>query len=149
MTILQAGKNLSRELNKIYDHPESVKIADMVIEKITGLSGTKKLIGKDLQVTAAQQEQLNSFTEQLLQHKPIQYVLNEAWFAGMKLYVDENVLIPRSETEELVQAIITGSSDAGLSILDIGTGSGCIAIALKKKLATSMVYALEIRLKKI
>ncbi len=152
MTVLQAGKNLLIELSKIYNDREAATIADLVIEKISGLSKTQRLINKQLLLTENQQQQLNFFTEQLLQFKPVQYVLNEAWFAGLKLYVDEHVLIPRPETEELVDYIIQDAERnfynrnpaSPLTILDVGTGSGCIAIALKKKLSLSTIYALDI-----
>ena len=144
MTILQAAKNLSVQLMQLYDDREAIKIADMIMEKITGLSRTERLINKELLLSETQQHQLQDFTKQLLQHKPIQYVLQEAWFAGMKFYVDEHVLIPRPETEELVEAVIAEIPNINFSILDIGTGSGCIGISLKKKLPTSNVYALDI-----
>ncbi|HEX5152327.1 MAG TPA: peptide chain release factor N(5)-glutamine methyltransferase [Parafilimonas sp.] len=147
MTISQAGKQLSVELNRIYNEREAVRITNMVMEKITGFTNTERLINKQALLTAAQQDQLQAFEEQLLQHKPVQYVLHEAWFAGLKLYVDENVLIPRPETEELVEAIavdIGTSPQKALSLIDIGTGSGCIAISLKKKLPDIQVYTMEI-----
>ncbi len=147
MTILQAGKNLSGELNKIYHHREAANIAQMVMENITGFTSTERLVHKKSLLTAEQQNRLQHFTQELLQHKPVQYVLNEAWFARMKLYVDENVLIPRPETEELVETVTSDlekSSHQNFSILDIGTGSGCIAISIKKKITTAKVYALDI-----
>jgi release factor glutamine methyltransferase len=144
MTILQAAKNLSVQLMQLYDDREAIKIADMIMEKITGLSRTERLINKELLLSETQQQQLRDFTKQLLQHTPIQYVLHEAWFAGMKFYVDEHVLIPRPETEELVETVITETFNKNLSILDIGTGSGCIAISIKKKLPASNIYALDI-----
>src|SRR5690606_13296676 len=79
--------------------------------------------------------------------KPVQQVLGHAWFAGMKLIVDESVLIPRPETEELVALIVgqhSTNAEKPLRIIDIGTGSGCIAIALKKALPQSSVYALDV-----
>jgi len=147
MTILQAGKDLSAELNKIYNAREAVKVTDMVMEKITGFTNTERLINKRLPLTAAQQDQLQIFTGQLMQQKPVQYILHEAWFAGLKFYVDENVLIPRQETEELVETIVSdirSLRQKNLSVLDIGTGSGCIVISLKKKLPDLQVYAMEI-----
>jgi release factor glutamine methyltransferase len=113
---------------------------------------------------------LQQSTQELLTHKPVQYVLHEAWFCGMPFYVDENVLIPRPETEELVDWIVkeVGSkkyevrnTDPGigsqksvessylvpptsLSILDIGTGSGCIPISLKKKMPHAEMYACDV-----
>jgi release factor glutamine methyltransferase len=77
----------------------------------------------------------------------VQYVLNEAWFTGLKLYVDENVLIPRPETEELADMAIKDvlkNNNQSIAILDIGTGSGCIAIGLKKNLPGATVYAVDV-----
>jgi release factor glutamine methyltransferase len=96
--------------------------------------------------------QLEQYTRELLTHKPVQYVLHEAWFCGMPFYVDEQVLIPRPETEELVEWVAEngrrqmadGSSLITLKILDIGTGSGCIPVSLKKKLPQAEVYACDV-----
>jgi len=82
----------------------------------------------------------------LQQAKPIQYILGHAWFMDMELTVNESVLIPRPETEELVRLIARHfqSAPAPLRIIDVGTGSGCIAIALKKALPQTTVYALDV-----
>ena len=128
MTILQAGKNLTEALNQVYDKREATNISDVVLEKITGFSKTQRLIDKQSVLTLTQQQQLKDFTNRLLQHEPVQYILNEAWFGGLKFYVDENVLIPRPETEELVETVladINALPHSDLSVLDIGTGSGC------------------------
>ena len=116
------------------------------MEKITGLSPSGRIVHKQKELDKVQLTQLNAFTQQLLQHTPVQYILHEAWFAGMRFYVDEHVLIPRPETEELVEWIVADvdPTHKNLAILDIGTGSGCIPIALKKKLPESTVYALDI-----
>ena len=94
-----------------------------------------------------QEEQLRSRLSELLMHRPVQYVLNEAWFAGMKFYVNENVLIPRPETEELVEwfsdEVLSGDQHS-IRLLDIGTGSGCIAIAAKKKIRQLQVTAVDV-----
>ncbi len=147
MTIATAGKNLSAALNSIYDEREAANIASLVMEKITGFSKSERSIYKQNELDEIQQNKLEFFTRELLQHKPVQYVLNEAWFAGMLFYVDENVLIPRPETEELVETVkenIDQLNERNLSILDIGTGSGCIAVALKKKLPQTSVFAMDI-----
>ncbi|MBV9962407.1 MAG: peptide chain release factor N(5)-glutamine methyltransferase [Parafilimonas sp.] len=144
MTVIEAGKKLASVLNEIYEEREAANITELIIESITGLTKTQRLINKQLILTPSQQYQLQNFTNQLLQHKPVQYILHEAWFAGIKFYVDENVLIPRPETEELVDAVITAVDNKKMTILDIGTGSGCIAISLKKKLETINIYALDI-----
>ena len=93
-------------------------------------------------VTTSAIEQIQT---QLLQHRPIQYVLGEAWFMGLKFFVNESVLIPRPETEELVSWVIDEHKNKGaLQILDIGTGSGCIGISLQKNLPSSKVTLLDI-----
>lgn len=147
MTIQQAQQQLRFQLNHIYSDAESNNIADWVMERITGLPRIDRVTNKTIPLLPAQLTQLDSIQIQLLTHKPIQYILNECWFYGMKLYVDENVLIPRPETEELVDWLVkevkaSGRSD--LKILDIGTGSGCIPLAIKKALPGCEVYALDI-----
>jgi len=147
MIIQQAYKQLLFQLYEMYDDREAANIADMVIENITGFRKVDRLINKQFPLSEKQLQLLNDYTIQLLKHKPVQYVLHETWFAGMKLYVDENVLIPRPETEELVEWIVktVASRESSVtSILDIGTGSGCIPVALKKKLPSYEIYALDI-----
>ncbi|MFT4153436.1 peptide chain release factor N(5)-glutamine methyltransferase [Parafilimonas sp.] len=149
MTISEAGKMITSALNSIYEQRERTNIMNMVLEKLTGLSGTDRLIYKNRTLTSTQEINLKKNVDQLLQHKPVQYVLHEAWFAGMLFYVDENVLIPRPETEELVEWVLEKCSRSGLqtpSVLDIGAGSGCIAISIKKKLPTAKVFALDFSL---
>ena len=131
----------------MYGDREAANIADIVIENITGFKKVDRLINKQFPLNEEQLQLLSDYTNELLKHKPVQYVLNEVWFAGMKLYVDENVLIPRPETEELVEWIVktvASRKSQVASILDIGTGSGCIPVALKKKLLSVEVHALDI-----
>lgn len=150
MTINEANKYLIHQLCRLYDEREAKNIASWVIENITGFKRTDVILNKHENLTNDQSSKFNNYVTELLQHKPVQYVLNEAWFAGMKLYVDESVLIPRPETEELVEWIIEDYSKyATCTILDIGTGSGCIAIALKNKLKNAELHALDISTKAI
>jgi release factor glutamine methyltransferase len=158
MTIQDASKKLIRELSAIYDERESSAIADWILEHLTGWKKSERMINKKSQLREPAMEKLQSITQQLTAHKPVQYVLKEAYFHGMKLYVDENVLIPRPETEELVQWTIdevyslqftvSGSGktdfDRTLSVLDVGTGSGCIPISLKKEMFRLEIYACDI-----
>lgn len=157
MTVYEAHRFITGRLQDIYDQRESGNIAAMVMEKITGLGRSDRLLIKDQPLSEEQDTLLTGYTTQLLQHRPVQYVLGEAWFYGMPFYVDENVLIPRPETEELAEWVIkdagyklqgTGyraqGAGGGPAILDIGTGSGCIAIALKKNIPESEVYAIDI-----
>jgi len=80
----------------------------------------------------------------LKEYKPIQYILGETEFFGLNFSVNQSVLIPRPETEELVELILKNHSGENLKILDIGTGSGCIAISLAKNMPSAKVYAIDI-----
>ncbi|HET7899283.1 MAG TPA: peptide chain release factor N(5)-glutamine methyltransferase [Flavisolibacter sp.] len=160
MKIGDAEKYIRESLKAIYDEVESANIAQLVLEECTGFSRTKILFNKSKPLTASQKDQLKSHLQRLLQHEPVQYVLGKAWFYGMELYVDKNVLIPRPETEELVDWIVKNIKAKGfdvfkkdlpqadatdqLKILDIGTGSGCIALALKKAMAKAEVWACDV-----
>lgn len=108
----------------------------------------------------SQLQQLEEYLQRLNTHEPVQYIMNKAWFYRMELYVDENVLIPRPETEELVKWIVDDVKASGrdvfvrrpmqadetcqLKILDVGTGSGCIALALKKTMPKAEVWGCDI-----
>ncbi len=144
MTISEASKKLNESLLRLHEKREAGKISDMIIENLTGLSKTERLIHKEKELTKQQHQQLQDFTQQLLRHKPVQYVLHEAWFFGLKFYVDQNVLIPRPETEELVELILKQPDLNHPKILDVGCGSGCIAITLKKKLPAATIFGLDI-----
>jgi len=146
MTIQEATYFLLNKLRTIYRDGESDEITDRVMEKLTGSMKTERMLYKHENITAAEEIQLNLYTERLINHEPVQYVLNESWFYGLKFYVDNNVLIPRPETEELVDWIIRNLKFpfSELKILDIGTGSGCIAISLKRKLRKAEVWACDI-----
>lgn len=143
MNIGSATHELIRSLRAIYDEPEANHIADMIMEHITGMARSERILRKETALTEVQNSKFKIFSAEALDHKPVQYILHEAWFAGMNFYVDEHVLIPRPETEELVEWI---SEDLGnkASVLDIGTGSGCIPIALKKKNASSSIEAIDV-----
>jgi len=149
MTLHEAQQQLLFQLYHIYSNEEAKNIAGMVMEHITGWQRIDRVMNKSLKLLPDAIEKLEQYTRELLLHKPVHYVLNEAWFAGMKLYVDENVLIPRPETEELVDWMVKDIHELNLqktelTILDIGTGSGCIPLALKKNLPTAHVHAIDV-----
>jgi len=132
MTIQIAYQELQLQLQSLYDHQEAVAIANWVIESVTGIQRIDRIVQKDRLLTAAQTESLQACTTELMASRPVQYVLNEAWFAAMKFQVNESVLIPRPETEELVEWILEENKSSNFkSIFEIGTGSGCIPISLK------------------
>src|SRR3990170_8027301 len=146
MKIREANNHLISQLRAIYEESEAENISDWVLEHITGKKRTDRVINKDKLLSPEQASQLNQYLDRLMQHEPVQYVLNEAWFCGLKFYVDKNVLIPRPETEELVEWIISDCKFPidTLSILDVGSGSGCISIALKKRLGKADVWSCDI-----
>jgi release factor glutamine methyltransferase len=147
MTIHQAYQQLLLELYEVYDDREAANIADWVLEHLTEQRKIDRVMHPELPLTPAQQDRLSLVSEKLRRHIPIQYVLNEAWFAGLKLYVDGQVLIPRPETEELVDWImqeVKPQNSKFKSLIDIGTGSGCIPIALKKKMPELNVRAIDV-----
>jgi release factor glutamine methyltransferase len=144
MTIQEAGRHLLEQLQQLYDRREASNIAELVMEQLTGLRKIDRMVKKDTALSNGQADKLNIYIKALQQHRPVQYVLGEAWFYGMKFFVNDQVLIPRPETEELVQWIIDENSDGLLRIFDVGTGSGCIPIALKKKLPGATVYSCDV-----
>jgi release factor glutamine methyltransferase len=139
---------------------EATPMASMVMEHLTGLSRHERNTQPDLPLDVHQLHHLTEITQRLTKHEPIQYVLGYAWFAGLKLYVDPSVLIPRPETEELVNWILNdvrklneevfhpGPLEADktneLKIMDVGTGSGCIALALKKAMPVAEVWGCDV-----
>lgn len=146
MTVQEATYYLLQQLRGIYSDSEATNITNMVMEHITGSQKTERMLYKHAKLLVEEEKMLNSIADRLLQHEPVQYVLNEAWFGGFKFYVDNNVLIPRPETDELVEWIISCCRFpvADLRILDIGTGSGCIAVTLKRRLRKAEVWACDL-----
>ena len=146
MTIQKGTFYILNRLRTIYPEREAANITDWLMEHLTGSKKAERMVYKNSSITDEEEKKLHHYTERLLQHEPIQYVLNEAWFYGMKFFIDKNVLIPRPETEELVEWVIANCQLPidNLKILDIGTGSGCIAIAIKTKLPHAEVWACDI-----
>jgi release factor glutamine methyltransferase len=153
MTVQEATYYLLNKTRSINNEGEAASIADWVMEYLTGKSKLERFSGNQILLTTEQKEKLETIINRLLTHEPVQYVLNESWFGGLKFYVDKNVLIPRPETEELVEWIITNCKPclpAGrfpvdeLKILDIGTGSGCIPISLKRRLKKAEVWGCDV-----
>lgn len=146
MTIQQASQQLLFQLYHIYDEREAKNIADLVMEHVTEWKKIDRIMNKQVRLSSPKEELLYDITRQLLDYKPVQYILKEAWFSGMPFYVNEYVLIPRPETEELVNWITEDikPEQKNKQILDIGTGSGCIAVALKKKMPEALVLACDV-----
>ena len=150
-----------QQLQQLYNTNESATITDWVFQKIAGLRRGDIIKNPADLIDPETADKLDNCLLALLQHKPVQYVLGEAWFYKMKLKVNDQVLIPRPETEELVQLVtkewqkredkkeiaqanVRTENLTRLSMIDIGTGSGCIAIAIKKNLPESTMLAIDV-----
>lgn len=145
MTLQEAKVQLQSTLNTIYEAREASNITDWILESLTGLGKSARLVKANELLSAEQEIKLNEYIPDLLRHRPVQYILGESWFHGLRFYVNENVLIPRPETEELVDWIITEYKEqTSVKILDIGTGSGCIPIALKLGLPQATVFSCDV-----
>lgn len=136
-----------RRLAGVYDQREARAVARMLVEEKFGLSFTDIICGAVETLSDADKQWIEAAVERLEQGEPIQYVLGWAWFAGLKFNVRSGVLIPRPETEWLVNSVCAHSvpsNDRPLRILDIGTGSGCIALSIKQRLPEAYVEAWDI-----
>lgn len=131
-------------MSDTYERLESRAIANILLEKIYGLSNADIIINQLFEVTPEQKNQYDHSIVRLLNHEPIQYILNEAHFYRRKFYVDQNVLIPRQETESLIELIKGFETWETPKIGDIGTGTGCIAITLALEIAGAAVHALDV-----
>lgn len=134
------------ELVEHYDDEEINRLAEWCFEEFIGWTKTDLLLNHERTVNESDLLKFNFAVKDLKRGRPIQYVLGKVYFHGLEFFVDNNVLIPRPETEELVQLVLDEErgKKRTLVIIDIGTGSGCIAIALKKKIPHAHVYALDV-----
>ena len=150
-------KDLHTSLQNVYSESEIHVLGMLILEKLTGFSRTRLLTDKDIALNEIQRNLSVQYLERLINHEPIQYILGETEFYGLKFKVSPSVLIPRPETEELVEWVSPhplrdfrpmGEENPLFGgwggFLDIGTGSGCIAVALKKKFPSANVSAMDI-----
>lgn len=136
-----------RRLAGVYDQREARAVARMLVEEKFGLSFTDIICGSVETLSDADKQWIEAAVKRLEQGEPIQYVLGWTWFAGLKFNVRSGVLIPRPETEWLVDNVCAHpapSNNRPLRIIDIGTGSGCIALSIKQRLPEAYVEAWDI-----
>ena len=132
------------ELKDSYENGELESIIAYCFEYYLKLNRAELISRADETVSESELLKFNFAIKELKNHKPIQYILGEADFYRLKFKVNEHVLIPRPETEELVHLIINDNKLESPSILDIGTGSGCIPIALKENIPSAKISAMDI-----
>ena len=146
MTMQEATYSMLNQLRSIYTEGEASQITEWAMEKLTGSKKAERMLYKNSAITNEEEALLQAYIERLMLHEPVQYVLNESWFCGFRFYVDKNVLIPRPETEELVEWIITDCKFPvnELKILDIGSGSGCIPVSLKRRIRKAEIWGCDI-----
>ena len=118
MTYRQAEQHLALDLQNIYSARESTQLAAWIMEKITGSNRIDRLLNKDKILPMEMQTDWEKIRERMLMHEPIQYVLNEAPFMGLLLEVNQHTLIPRPETEELVDWILNNHPQKNLRVMD-------------------------------
>ena len=135
---------LAKELKGIYRETEIRVLADILIKTVTGLKKLHQLYDSGSPVTNTEAEKIIEFTNELKTGKPLQYILGETTFYDCIIKVNGSTLIPRPETEELVDLIIRENKDYRGNIIDFGTGSGCIAIALAVNLPFSSITGIDI-----
>lgn len=144
---------LNQSLNDLYPKSEIRIFGNLILKKITDLSLARILADKDMVLSPEQSEEADQIIERLTNYEPIHYVLGETEFFNLKFKVNPDVLIPRPETEELVEWVsddlkfVESSSDSAeqnMKILDIGTGCGCIPVALKKHHPKAQISAMDV-----
>jgi release factor glutamine methyltransferase len=148
MTIKHYRDYFIQELTSLYDVGEAESFFYLILEAKHQLKRVDIALQPDLAFSETELKTWSSILEQLKKEIPIQYILGVTHFYGLEFEVNSAVLIPRPETEELVDWIIQNSKlkaqNSKLKILDIGTGSGCIGIALAKNLPNAQVFALDV-----
>lgn len=148
MNIQELRKDFVDHLSQYYDKEEVLSFFYLLTDKFLGLKRVQVALSLEKLVSGEQLQLFGEVKKRLIAQEPIQYILGETEFYGLTFLVNPHVLIPRQETEELVDWVIKDIHKKGkakeLKILDVGTGSGCIAISLAKNVPNARVYALDI-----
>lgn len=137
-------QNIRKSLSGFYPDNEISGLVRLLIEHVTKSSMPALLSDKNTKITSEEVLKIDKIVERLQRFEPIQYILGETEFYGLPFTVNQDVLIPRPETEELVELILNENKESKPRILDIGTGSGCIAVSLQKLLPNASVKGWDI-----
>ena len=137
-------ESIKNQLSSFYPDSEIKSFIRLIFAHVCKTEPHEILVCKDKKISANEQSEIKRIINSLKEYKPIQYILGETEFFGLNFLVNESVLIPRPETEELVELILNNHKNEAPRILDIGVGSGCIAIALAKNIPNASVVAIDI-----
>jgi len=143
-TVEQAVRTIRTALRPLYPAGEVEGFIRIIFRHLLHYEPVDILLRKDTVLPDFIPDKIDKVVEELKKSRPVQYIFNEARFHGHDFYVDESVLIPRPETEELVDIIVDENGLSDLSVLDAGTGSGCIAISLALALKFPEVTAVDV-----
>lgn len=145
MNIREYRNFFVEKLSAVYDATEAESLFYICLENLKRWKRIDLAMNSDAELTRIELIRWNEVLTQLEHQRPIQYIFENAHFYGLEFFVNENTLIPRPETEELVEWIINENKNKkNIKILDIGTGSGCIAITLAKNLPAASVFAIDV-----
>lgn len=144
IVMLHSVRHILQELEGLYSKPEISVLTQLILKEVCGNSFRDITADKINHLSGSELMKAGDIVRRLKSGEPIQYVLGKTEFYGMPFVVTPDVLIPRPETEELVEWILSGDRQEGRSVLDIGTGSGCIAVTLAKNMDNADVYAWDI-----
>ena len=134
---------IEKELSGFYPATEVRGFTRLIFGHVCGMGYTEQILRRKEELDTDSKQGIRKIVERLKSYEPLQYILGETEFFGLKLKIAPGVLIPRPETEELVQWIVDSAKNESPSILDIGTGSGCIALVLKNELKNAQVSAVD------
>lgn len=145
MTCQHVYDHFVKQLTTLYDKQEAESITRLLFRELLGMTPVNMVTESQRHISEVKANNLAYCLVRLMKGEPVQYVLGYTWFYGLKVRVNRHVLIPRPETEELVDWIIRDHrNQPPMQMLDVGTGSGCIAIALKKNLPHASVAAVDV-----
>lgn len=144
LTIADALHMSRKELSHQYEAGEAQVIADMLLSHVLDLDRLGLRMAMQEEMSTEKQERFQLLLEALKTGRPVQYVLGMADFYGLRFMVNEHTLIPRPETEELVEKVLTWAGNKPLRVLEVGSGTGCIAIALKKNAPALDIQSIDI-----
>ncbi len=142
-------RQLTNNITAEYPEGEKQSLSYMLMEHFLALNKANIIANSQVVVDASTKTKIMAALDRLNENEPIQYVLGYTEFYGLKIAVNQSVLIPRPETEELVALIIAENPEFSASLLDVGTGSGCIPLAIKSHFPNATVYGLDIDLKAV